>query len=174
MTRRETNSPLHRLSKGVDHVTVPVLDMDQAERFYVDTLGAELLERFDAELFAKYRPDRVDELTNGNSPLHVSVRFGAGPRIDLFLQHYGQPATEQPHPHIAFELDGNDLDAVKAHLQSAGIPVDGPRRLGPPGQASLYFMDPFGNKLEFMTNAYPDHAPVGVPDWKALTHEGRA
>jgi catechol 2,3-dioxygenase-like lactoylglutathione lyase family enzyme len=170
---RATNSPLHGVSRGVDHVTIPILDMDRAERFYVAALGADLLERFDAERFSKYRPDRVDELTNENSPLHLSVRFGAGPRLDLFLQHYGQPKTEQAHPHIAFEVDGKDLDGVKSHLQSAGIPVDGPRRLGPPGQASLYFIDPFGNKLEFMTHAYPGHAPVGLPDWKALTYEWR-
>jgi catechol 2,3-dioxygenase-like lactoylglutathione lyase family enzyme len=173
MTRRATDSPLRGLSKGVDHVTVPILDMDRAEHFYVDALGAELLERFDAEMFSKHRPERVAELTDRNSPLHLSVRFGAGPRIDLFLQDYGQPATEQPHPHVAFEVEGEDLDRVKMHLQSAGIPVDGPRRLGPLGQASLYFMDPFGNKLEFMTHAYPGHALVGAPDWKALTHEWR-
>jgi catechol 2,3-dioxygenase-like lactoylglutathione lyase family enzyme len=171
MTTAEAKSPLSGLSKSVDHITVPILDMDRAERFYVDVLGAELLERFDAQSFLKHRPDRADELKHRNSPLHVSVRLGAGPRLDLFLQDYGQPATEQAHPHIAFEVDGRDLDGVKAHLQSAGIPVDGPRRLGPPGQASLYFIDPFGNKLEFMTNAYPGHAPVGPPDWSALTHQ---
>lgn len=166
-------NPIHGMSRVVDHVTIPVADMERAERFYVAVLGAELLERFDAATFLKYRPGREDELAGKNSPLHLSVRFGAGPRLDLFLQDYGQPSVEQAHPHVAFEVDGPNLDAVKAHLLSAGIPVDGPRRLGPPGQASLYFFDPFGNKLEFMTSAYPGHAPVGAPNWKAIAYEWR-
>jgi catechol 2,3-dioxygenase-like lactoylglutathione lyase family enzyme len=163
-------STLRGLSKTIDHLTIPILDLDRAERFYVDVLGGELLDRFDAEQFLKYRPGRERELETENSPLHVSVQFGAGPRLDLFLQTYGQPKLEQAHPHVAFEVDGAQLDAVKTHLLGAGIPVDGPRRLGPPGQASLYFMDPFGNKLEFMTNAYPGEAPVGAPEWAPLVH----
>jgi catechol 2,3-dioxygenase-like lactoylglutathione lyase family enzyme len=168
-------SPLRGISRGIDHVTFPVLDLGVAERFYVGLLGADLLERFDASVFLKLRPERGAELENKrNSPLHLSVRLGGGPRIDLFLQDYGQPALEQAHPHLAFAVDGADLDKVKAVLDAAGIPVDGPRRLGPPGQASLYFMDPFGNNLEFMTTAYPGHAPIGAPDWKRLSYSWRA
>lgn len=172
MNADPASSPVRGLSKAVDHVTLPILDMARAERFYVGVLGAELLERFDADTFLKYRPDRAGELADPrNSPLHLSVRFGPGPRVDLFMQSYGQPAIEQAHPHLAFAVDGNDLDAVQAHLVSAGIPVDGPRRLGPPGQASIYFFDPFGNKLEFTTMDYPGHAPVGVPDWNAIVYQ---
>ncbi|HTX23805.1 MAG TPA: hypothetical protein VMD03_04045 [Steroidobacteraceae bacterium] len=36
----------------------------------------------------------------------------------------------------------------KSHLESHGVPTDVPLQLGPPGQASLYFNDPFGNHLE--------------------------
>jgi catechol 2,3-dioxygenase-like lactoylglutathione lyase family enzyme len=166
-------SPLRGLSRGIDHVTLPISDMDRAERFYVGVLGAELLERFDATTFLEHRPGREDELEGRNSPLHLSMSFGAGPRLDLFVQDYGQPGLEQAHPHVAFEVDGASLDVIKEHLLSAGVLVDGPRRLGPPGQASLYFLDPFGNKLEFMTNAYPGEAPVGAPDWQAIAYEWR-
>ena len=54
----------------------------------------------------------------------------------------GQPVPAGSLPadlgvrHVAFEVDGPNLDTVKAHLLAAGIPVDGPRRLGPPGRAS--------------------------------------
>ncbi|ADO70821.1 VOC family protein [Stigmatella aurantiaca] len=167
--------PLHGVSLGIDHLTLPVSDLELAERFYVDLLGAEFLERFDAETFLRFRPDRANELENPrNSPLHVSVRLGHGPRLDLFLQAFGQPGLEQAHPHIAFAVAGPDLDRVKNALEAAGVPTDGPRRLGPPGQASLYFMDPFGNNLEFMTSAYPGSPPVGAPDWKRLAYQWKA
>jgi catechol 2,3-dioxygenase-like lactoylglutathione lyase family enzyme len=165
---------LRGISLGIDHVTVPVRSLDIAERFYVGLLGAELIERFDAAVFLALRPERAAELENQrNSPLHLSVRFGRGPRVDLFLQDGGQPALEQPHPHLAFEVAGPDLDRVRAGLEAAGVAVDGPRRLGPPGQASLYFLDPFGNKLEFMTSAYPGAVPIGPPDWTRLEYAWR-
>ncbi|HEX7700435.1 MAG TPA: hypothetical protein VF403_06935, partial [Kofleriaceae bacterium] len=63
---------------------------------------------------------------------------------------------------------GEDLDPAIAYLEPAGVAVAGPTRLGPPGQASVYFFDPFGNKLELMTNAYPREILIGPPDWIAL------
>ncbi|HWL87031.1 MAG TPA: VOC family protein [Polyangiaceae bacterium] len=157
--------------RGVDHITLPVGDLGLAERFYVDLLGAAVVARFDEDVFRAQRPERVAELTNANnSPLHLSIRFGdgPGPRVDLFLQPDGQPVLERGHPHLAIAVAGEDLDRAKAALEAADVPTDGPRRLGPPGQASLYFLDPFGNKLEFVTNAYPGDAPTGAPDLRRL------
>jgi len=171
------SSPLRGLTKGIDHVTLPVLDLGIAEQFYVGVLGAELIERFDAAQFLKYRPERRAELDDPtNSPLHISLQLGGTTRLDLFLQPYGQPAITQPHPHIAFEIAAAELDAAARHLTASGIPVDGPRRLGPPGQASLYFLDPFGNKLELVTTTYHREIPVGAPSWTQLAysfHPGR-
>jgi catechol 2,3-dioxygenase-like lactoylglutathione lyase family enzyme len=166
-----TLSPLHGKTLKLDHLTLPVHDLDVAERFYVEVLGATVLERFDAETFLKYRPDRAAELSNPrNSPLHLSVSLGGETRLDLFLQPWGQPELAQAHPHVAFEVAGQDLDLCAEVLKAAGVPVDGPRRLGPPGQASLYFVDPSGNHLEFMTMSYPRPVPVGPPDLAALGH----
>jgi catechol 2,3-dioxygenase-like lactoylglutathione lyase family enzyme len=168
------SSPLRGLTRGVDHVTLPVADLGVAEQFYVGVLGAELLERFDAEHFLRYRPDRRAELDDPhNSPLHLSVRLGGTTRLDLFLHPGGQAAITQAHPHIAFEVAGADLDTASYHLAVSGVPVDGPRRLGPPGQASLYFFDPFGNKLELVTGDYPRDIPIGAPDWTALARATR-
>lgn len=163
-----THSPIAAMLVAVDHVTIPVGDLDGAERFYCDILGATLLERFDAATFLTYRPGREAELDGPSSPLHLSLRMGAGPRLDLFLQRGGQPATASANPHVAFEVDGARLDAARAHLEASGVAVEGPTRLGPPGQASIYFFDPFGNKLELMTNAYPRALGIGAPDWTAL------
>ncbi|WP_437610109.1 hypothetical protein WMF20_01680 [Sorangium sp. So ce834] len=46
----------------------------------------------------------------------------------------------------------------------------GPTRLGPPGQASLYFNDPFGNRLELVTLGFTGEIPVGAPDVSALEY----
>jgi hypothetical protein len=42
--------------------------------------------------------------------------------------------------------------------------LDGPRRLGPPGHASVYFADPFGNLLELATMGYTSRVIEGLPD----------
>ncbi|MDC0714695.1 hypothetical protein POL68_39970 [Stigmatella sp. ncwal1] len=38
-----------------------LLHGELAERFYLEFLGAEFLERFDAETFLRFRPDRAME-----------------------------------------------------------------------------------------------------------------
>jgi hypothetical protein len=63
------------------------------------------------------------------------------------------------------------LDACRDALVAAGIPTDGPRRLGPPGQASLYFADPWGNLLELVTTGYPHPIPIGPPELPPLVHQ---
>ncbi len=165
-------SSLQSIVSGIDHVTLPVGDLVIAERFYVGLLGAAVVDRVDEDAFRAHRPDRVGELKNSrNSPLHLSVRFGGapGPRVDLFLQPVGQPEPALGHPHLAIGVDGAQLDGAKLALEEAGVVTDGPRRLGPPGQASLYFLDPFGNKLELVTRAYRGAAPVGAPDMSKLS-----
>lgn len=169
-----STSPIAAMLVAVDHVTLPVADLDRAERFYCDVLGATLRERFDAAAFLTHRPGREAELDGANSPLHLSLQMGAGPRVDLFLQPGGQPATAVANPHVAFEVDGAQLDAARAHLEASGVAVEGPTRLGPPGQASIYFFDPFGNKLELMTHAYPRALRIGAPDWLALDERQKA
>jgi hypothetical protein len=44
------------------------------------------------------------------------------------------------------------------------VPIDGPRRLGPPGHASVYFADPFGNTLELVTMGYAGSVSDGPPN----------
>jgi hypothetical protein len=105
------------------------------------------------------------------SPLHLSVSFGRGPRLDLFLQSWGQAAAEQPHSHFAFRVPPSQMQRWKAKLASEGIPSDGPRRLGAPGQASLYFNDPFGNHLEIQTLGLGLEIPEGPPDMERLSYE---
>lgn len=154
---------------GFHHITLPVLDLEAAERFYVDLLGGRLLRRFDREAFLRLRGDRAHEVDNDNSPLHLEIAVGDhGPELHLFLQRNQVKPRPRPHPHFAFKVEPGQLDPFALRLQNAGVPIDGPRRLGPPGQASVYFADPSGNMLELVTLGYEGPVLFGPPDTDAL------
>jgi catechol 2,3-dioxygenase-like lactoylglutathione lyase family enzyme len=132
---------------GVSHLTLPVGDLALAERFYVDMLGLEPVRR---------------------NPAYLALRCGAL-ELDLFEQPGHRHTDLQPHPHLAFEVDGDAFSRFQARLTAHGVPFDGPRRLGPPGHASIYFPDPFGNLLELATFAHADGIPIGPPDLEQLS-----
>lgn len=158
-------APAHTLPiDGMAHLTFPVGDLDQAEAFYVGVLGGKLIRRFDRAMFLRMLPDRADEADQDNSPLHIAVRIGDSPELHLFLQRGLPRQAPRPHPHLAFEVDHDDLDAFRARLLAAGVQVDGPRQLGGPGQASLYFTDPWGQLLELTTTSYRGAVQHGPPD----------
>jgi catechol 2,3-dioxygenase-like lactoylglutathione lyase family enzyme len=164
-----------RLVGPFDHITLPVRDLDVAEQFYIGLLGGDLVMRFDEAFFRQHGRDTAMRTSTGKdvSPLHLSLSFGRGPRLDLFLQSWGQATPEQPHSHFAFRVPPSQMMRWKAKLASEGIPSDGPRRLGPPGQASLYFNDPFGNHLEIQTLGLGLEIPIGPPDMESLAYEWR-
>lgn len=170
---QENTVPAHSSAPAIDniaHVTLPVGDLAQAEAFYVDLLGAELIRRFDRETFLRCRPDRAAEADADNSPLHLAIKLGDSPELQLFLQRGHERKTPAPHPHIAMSVDHDQLDTFRTRLSLAGIPLDGPRRLGGPGQASLYFADPWGQLLELVTIGYEGSTLQGPPDAASLAH----
>jgi hypothetical protein len=88
--------------------------------------------------------------------------------VDLFLQKFGQAGPAQGHPHYAFGVRPRDLGKWKARLEGMGVPMEGPLQLGPPGQASLYFNDPFGNHLELTCFGYREKIPTRPPEMSKL------
>jgi catechol 2,3-dioxygenase-like lactoylglutathione lyase family enzyme len=160
---------LHRLRfgpriSGLDHVTLPCHDLHVAEDFYVGVLGARVLMRIDEAFLRKV--GRFSDADAG--AIHTSIVFSGGPRIDLFIQPIGQPPPLAGHPHHAFGVSPREMLRWKKRLNDAGVPTFGPTRLGPLGQASLYFNDPFGNHLELVTQGYVPEIPVGPPDMASL------
>jgi len=153
--------------RGLDHVTVPCHDLRAAEAFYVDLLGARVLLRVDEAFLRKV--GRTDGGQEG--AVHTSVVFSGGPRLDLFVQHQGQPPMTAGHPHLALLVPPGEMLRWKRRLADAGVPTYGPTRLGPPGQASLYFNDPSGNHLELVTQGFTADIPVGPPEMNALAYE---
>jgi catechol 2,3-dioxygenase-like lactoylglutathione lyase family enzyme len=155
--RQRGAATLHRL----DHVTIPVHDLDSARSFYCDMLGAAYLMKVDDETFARF--GRPPAPNHGEGAHHISVFMNGSTRIDLFLQTHGQAAPDLGHPHYAFGVAPRNLMQWKHRLVSQAIPVDGPLQLGPPGQASLYFNDPFGNHLEIATLGFTGPVEIRPP-----------
>lgn len=168
----------------VSHVTVPSTDLAVAEEFYVGLLGFRVVSRVDAARRAAMgwsdtdaaraadhiglacgdRADRADRAggSDGGDGDHGGDR---GVRLELFEYPQGVPAAAAPkHPHIGIDVAPEEFDAWAARLREHGVEVDGPRRLGPPDQASLYFDDPSGNHLELHTTGVDtDGMPLGGP-----------
>lgn len=158
---------------AITHVTVPCADLRVAEEFYVGLLGARVVVRVDAD---KRRtlgwPDAEIEAKASD---HVGVRIGdSRPRLDLFDYPAGIPVAAK-HPHIGLAVAPPGFHGWRQRLLDHGVPVVGPRRLGPPGQASLYFNDPFGNHLEIHTDGIDTAGmPLGGPaDDGELTYRWR-
>ena len=120
---------------ALDHCVVTVSDWGRSNAFYRDVLGAELIERG-----AGWAYRFGDQQLN----LH-------GPGV------HGEPVASDPvrpgNSDLCFRWDGSIEDAV-AHLAKHGVEVElGPvERAGARGNGtSVYFRDPDGSLLEFIT-----------------------
>ena len=158
--------------RGIDHVGVTVPDLDEAERFLVDVLGAVPV----YTLGAKRADDDWMAVQLGVHPRSVirEIRFyrlGTGTNLEVF--QYDAPDGQAPHPrnsdigghHLALYVD--DLDAAVAHLRAHGVDV-----MGDPvasagasaGQRWIYFRAPWGMQFELVSfpggKAYEADAPV--------------
>lgn len=149
--------------RAVGHVVVPVGDMAYAERFYVGVLGAELRERFDTAP----RPVR-----NSRRSVPLSVRLGGETGTDIFLRR-AIPGLERTQSVIGVVVGSALLYPLRARLVSARVPVDTALSLSFPSAAAIYFVDPFGNKLEVSATAHPRRAEATAPDWAALAYDWR-
>jgi catechol 2,3-dioxygenase-like lactoylglutathione lyase family enzyme len=152
----------------LDHVTIPVRDLDVARRFYCDILGASHMMTIDEAALRKF--GRPPAPNGGDGAYHHSLAFGGETRIDLFLQAAGQPPERQGHPHFAFRVPARHMMKWKARLEEKGVPTEGPLQLGPPGQASLYFNDPFGNHVEIVCLGFTAPIPIRPPELTGLAY----
>ena len=119
-------------TQGVVHFTVPVKDLDRAEKFYTEIMGMERLRR--------------------NSHM-VFMRAGA----DCFVLTYSKkpvdPNAGNAHDiHHAFRVTAQDYDRAKTFLAEKGIRIfkEEDRRSGTFQGRSAYFHDPDRNVLEII------------------------
>jgi catechol 2,3-dioxygenase-like lactoylglutathione lyase family enzyme len=150
------------------HIALPVHDLDSAEQFYVALLGATLVRKCNREMALRRHSVRPLPAGDDNDSGHLAVRFLDGPELHLFLEKDRGKPLPTPHPHLAMSVDSDQLEVFVARLRAADVPIDGPRRLGPPGHASVYFADPSGNTLELVTTNYLGPVLEGPPDVSKL------
>jgi catechol 2,3-dioxygenase-like lactoylglutathione lyase family enzyme len=143
----ETSAPL-RLT-GWDHIAFSVPDLVEAERWYVDVLGAEVVSRYN-----------WGGETAHPVPPHEDIRIGTQV-ISLFLGDQIGGTNVPRLFHYAFNCRNlGELEQWQAHLRSKGVSLrgDGAFVAHPGfGAVSLYFQDPWGCKLE-ITTWLPDYA----------------
>jgi glyoxylase I family protein len=158
--------------RGIDHIGITVPDLDQAEDFLVDVLGAQHI----YTLGPKQSDDEWMSIHLGVHPRTVirEIRFyrlGNGSNIETFKYESADGQAPQPRNsdigghHLALYVD--DMDAALEHLRSRGVEIMGEptASAGPAlGQRWVYFRSPWGMQFELVSfpggKAYEAEAPV--------------
>jgi extradiol dioxygenase family protein len=124
------------------HIAFPVRDLAEARRFYGETLGCPE---------GRSAPEWVDfDLYGHQIVAHLKPGLGeAGEQA----HHNPVDGHDVPVPHFGVVLDMDRFDALAGRLRAAGVRfVIEPyvRFKGEVGeQATMFFLDPSGNALEF-------------------------
>lgn len=145
--------------RGTDHIGFTVPDLDEAERFLVDVLGAVRV----YTLGAKRADDDFMSVQLGVHPRTVvtEIRFyrlGNGSNLEVF--HYDSADGQAPQPrnsdigghHLALYVD--DMDAAVAYLRGHGVEIMGEPVVSAgasAGQRWLYFRSPWGMQFELVS-----------------------
>jgi catechol 2,3-dioxygenase-like lactoylglutathione lyase family enzyme len=119
-------------TQGVVHFTIPVKDLDRAEKFYTQIMGMERLRRNDHMVFMRAGADCF-VLTYSEKPVDPN----AGDKHDI---------------HHAFRVSTAEYDRAKTFLGERGIRIfkEEHRRTGTFQGRSAYFHDPDRNVLEII------------------------
>lgn len=145
--------------RGTDHIGFTVPDLDEAERFLVDVLGAVRV----YTLGAKRADDDFMSVQLGVHPRTVvtEIRFyrlGNGSNLEVF--HYDSADGQAPQPrnsdigghHLALYVD--DMDAAVAYLRGHDVEIMGEPVVSAgasTGQRWLYFRSPWGMQFELVS-----------------------
>jgi catechol 2,3-dioxygenase-like lactoylglutathione lyase family enzyme len=129
--------PAERLQPAyLSHVSLPVRDRRKAIRFFVDVLGAELIDNNEKAGFSEVRL--------------------AGTVFGLAERPGGWTAPDAEYPHYAFEVRPEDFEPLKARLDAHGVKTH-PIWTRHGVEALMYFRDPSGNPFEFFcTRGFKD------------------
>jgi catechol 2,3-dioxygenase-like lactoylglutathione lyase family enzyme len=118
--------------EGVLHFTIPVKDLDRAEKFYRDVLNFQKINRTDRIVFMRAGPNHFN-LTYSENPITLN-------------------AVGRHEIHSAFRMTPQAYDAALKELAGKGVEVfkQEDRRVGVFVGRSAYIRDPDGNVIEFI------------------------
>jgi catechol 2,3-dioxygenase-like lactoylglutathione lyase family enzyme len=109
------------------HLSMPVRDIEQSKRFFIEVMGGEPMSTSDPETFTEVRV--------AGAVVGLSTRGGVPTGRDV------------EYPHYAFHADAENFLPMIEWLKSHGVVTPGPwTRDGK--KALMYFRDPSGNLLE--------------------------
>jgi glyoxylase I family protein len=165
--------------RGTDHIGITVPDLNEAEQFFVDVLGAQRV----YVLGEKRADDDWMQVHIGVDPRTVirEIRFyrlGSGSNFEVF--EYQAADGQAPYPsnsdigghHVAIYVE--NLAVAIDYLHDKGIETMGEptaSRQGAEGQHWVYFRSPWGMQFELVSfpsgKAYESGSPV------KLWHPGR-
>ena len=118
---------------GIHHIGVNVQNLERSEKFYIEILGFQVIERY-AEKFQHLILD------TGGAKLHLFEN----PALEMH-EALARP-SEQGYAHVAFGTCRKDFPIIIEELKINNIEFRGPLLLGK-GE-SIHFKDPDGNNLE--------------------------
>jgi len=128
------------------HYSFFVRDLESTRRFYGDVLGCREGRRTDAWVDFDFFGNQISAHTTGS----VTPTQNKG-EVD---------GIAVPMPHFGAILPWDEFQALAGRVRGAGVPfVIEPRTrfAGQPGeQATMFFLDPSGNALEFKSFKNPD------------------
>jgi catechol 2,3-dioxygenase-like lactoylglutathione lyase family enzyme len=119
------------------------VDLDEAERFYHDVLGLEVVGKQSGRHVFFRCGEAVVLLFNPTATADVTMPGGGTPV---------PPHGAHGPGHLAFRLPERDIERWRAHLAAAHVPIEAEVRW-PQGGFSLYVRDPSGNSIELATAA---------------------
>ena len=109
------------------HLSMPVRDIEQSKRFFIEVMGGEPMTTSEPETFTEVRV--------------------AGAVVGLSTRGGSPTGRDSEFPHYAFHADAENFLPMIGWLKSHGVVTPGPwTRDGK--KALMYFRDPSGNLLE--------------------------
>jgi catechol 2,3-dioxygenase-like lactoylglutathione lyase family enzyme len=140
--------------EDISHIALEATDLQQAELFYTEVLGLQVIHRDQGDLGAGR-----SVLRNGSGQLLFLEKVEAlSPRSRFrgpFQDRVPDPSgpTRYSGAHLAMSVGSiEEYDEVHARLERSGVFCEGDIRADQraPGDKSDYFYDPSGNRLQLI------------------------
>lgn len=165
--------------RGTEHIGFTVPDLDQAEAFFVDVIGCELI--YSLGPFKSEEDWMQEHLGVHPRTVMKELRFFRcqfGPNFEVFQYQSADEQLAQPKNsdigghHLAFYVD--DFDAALNYLKSKNVEILGEPTLSKShseGQKWVYFKSPWGMQFELVS--FPNGKVYEAQSRIKLWHPGK-